>query len=162
MADNIGPQASVVPPPDPQLQRLAPLLGKWQSEEKTFDNPLGPGVKVESQEEFYWLDGGYFLVQPYTTLFGNEPAQTGINYWYYDSDAEKFRIIFFSNNGPFTEDGNRYEGAVDDGKLTFVGPARFQYVLDGDGKIKLNDDGSLSVSLFRGGYEMRTAAGSLG
>jgi hypothetical protein len=32
--------------------------------------------------EFYWLDGDYFLVQTYETVFGEEPAQTGINYWF--------------------------------------------------------------------------------
>jgi hypothetical protein len=29
----------------------------------------------------------------------------GINYWFYDDNARKFRIIFFSNNGPFSEEG---------------------------------------------------------
>ena len=32
-----------------------------------------------------------------------------------------------------------------DGKLTFDGPARFQYELD-DGKIKTNADGTISVT----------------
>jgi hypothetical protein len=49
-------------------------------------------------------------VQTYETVFGDEPAQKGIDYWGYDSAAKKFRIIFFSTNGPFSEDGNRYEG----------------------------------------------------
>ena len=38
-----------------------------------------------------------------------------MNYWGFDSEAERFRIIFFSNNGPFTEAGNRHEGEVADG-----------------------------------------------
>jgi hypothetical protein len=87
---------------------------------------MGPGVPVRSIETFYWLDGGYFLVSTYETTFGREPTQTGVNYWSYDEDARRFRIIFFSNNGPFREDGNRYEGVVADGRLTFEGPARFQ------------------------------------
>jgi hypothetical protein len=69
-----------------------------------------------------------------------------VNYWYYDSGAEKFHIIFFSNNGPFTEEGNRYEGKVADNGLRFVGPARFQYELDAEGKIKTNADGTSSVA----------------
>jgi hypothetical protein len=28
-----------------------------------------------------------------------------VNYWGYDSDAGRFRVIFFSNDGPYTEDG---------------------------------------------------------
>jgi hypothetical protein len=69
------------------------------------------------------------------------PRSTG-----YDSDAGRFRIIFFSNNGPYTEDGNRYEGVVEEGTLTFEGPARFQYRLDDAGKIRVNDDGTISVA----------------
>jgi Protein of unknown function (DUF1579) len=94
-----------VPPPDPELRRLEPLVGSWRAEDHTQESVYGPGVPVRNIETFRWLEGGYFLVQEYETVFGDEPAQKGINYWYYDSEAERFRIIFFSNNGPFTEDG---------------------------------------------------------
>jgi hypothetical protein len=131
--------------PSPELKRLEPLLGKWQTRAHSDPGIAGPGVPVTSIEEFYWLDGGYFLVQTYNTVFGDEPAQKGINYWFYDPDAKKFRIIFFSNNGPFTEDGNRYEGEIDGPTLTFVGPARFQYDLDAMGQVKTNADGTVTV-----------------
>jgi hypothetical protein len=135
-----------VPPPDPELQRLAPLLGTWESEDHTDDSMLGPGVPVTSVETYDWLEGGYFLVHTYETTFGDEPAQKGVNYWGYDTDAKKFRIIFFSNNGPFTEQGNRYQGEVTADRLTLEGPARFQYALDDAGRIKVNADGTVSVS----------------
>ena len=134
------------PPPDPELKRLEPLLGTWRSEEHTQDSVLGPGVPVVSDESFEWLDGGYFMVSTYDTRFGDEPAQKGVNYWGYDAGAGRFRIVFFSNNGPYTEDGNRYEGVVEDGTLTFEGPARFQYRLDESGKVRVNEDGSISVA----------------
>jgi len=134
-----------VAPPSRELKRLAPLQGKWQTRTHTEDSILGPGVPVTSLEEFYWLDGGYFLVQTYHTLFGNEPAQTGINYWFYDAESRKFRIIFFSNNGPYTEEGNRYEGEVAGSTLTFTGPARFQYDLDSTGQIKRSSDDTVIV-----------------
>ncbi len=134
------------PPPDPELKRLEPLLGVWEAEDRTLDTVFGPGVPVRSAERFRWLDGGYFLVQHYETSFGEEPIQTGVNYWYYDSEGGTFRIIFFSNNGPFSEGGNRYEGRVADGTLRFDGPARFQYALDEDGTIRVNPDGTISVS----------------
>jgi hypothetical protein len=134
------------PPPEPELNRLEPLVGRWRTEDRTLGSVLGPGVPVTSTESFDWFEGGYFLVQTYETVFGDEPAQKGINYWGYDSETNRFRIIFFSNNGPYTEDGNRYEGKVAEGKLTFVGPARFQYDLDEQGRIKLDPDGRLSVA----------------
>jgi hypothetical protein len=135
-----------VPPPSPELASLAPLLGKWESRAHTADSTFGPGVPVTSVEEFSWLEGGYFLVQTYRTIFGDEPAQTGINYWFYDAQAAKFRIIFFSNNGPYTEGGNRYEGKIAGGALTFLGPARFQYELDASGRIRLNEDDTVTVN----------------
>jgi Protein of unknown function (DUF1579) len=134
------------PLPDPELRRLEPLLGTWRAEDRTRDGVLGPGVPVTSTESFSWLEGGYFLVQTYETVFGDGPAQKGVNYWGYDSGAKRFRIIFFSNNGPFTEDGNRYQGEVTGRTLTFEGPARFQYRLDDHGKIELNPDGTVTVA----------------
>jgi hypothetical protein len=139
------PAAFGVPPPHRELKRLEPLLGNWKSQDQTLDSVYGPGVPVVNHEAFYWLDGGYFLVQEYDTTFGDAPTQTGVNYWFYDAEADRFRIIFFSNNGPFSEDGNRYEGRVADGKLTFVGPARFQYDLDDVGAVAVNPDRTISI-----------------
>jgi hypothetical protein len=147
MAGDSSDQAEgAPPPPDSELKRLEPLLGEWEAEDYTHDSVLGPGVRVSSTERFSWLDGGYFLVSTYETVFGDEPAQRGVNYWGYDSEAKRFRIIFFSNNGPFTEEGNRYVGTVAGGKLTFEGPARFQYELDDEGRISTNADCTLSVA----------------
>ena len=50
------------------------------------------------------------------------------------------------NNGNYSEEGNRYEGQVSGGLLTFEGPARFQYGLDDEGRIELNGDGTLTVA----------------
>jgi hypothetical protein len=138
--------ASAPPSPDPELRRLEPLLGTWRTEDHTRDSVIGPGVPVVSDEAFRWLDGGYFLVSSYETVFGDEPAQKGVNYWSYDSESEEFRIIFFSNNGPFTEEGNRYRGTVAGRTLTFEGPARFQYDLDEGGAIRVDPEGTLSVA----------------
>lgn len=147
MATNDKNQAAYQPPPpDPELQRLTPLIGTWKAKDQTEDSILGPGVTVESTESYEWLDGGYFLVSTYVTVFGNEPPQTGVMYWGYDSETKQFHNRFFSNNGPYEKSGNEYIGVVANGKLTFTGPARFQYELDDDGKIKLNPDGTLSVA----------------
>ena len=78
--------------------------GKVENRTHTEDSVRGPGVPLASIEEFYWLHGGYFMVHTYETVFGDEPVQKGINYWFYHTDARKFRTIFFSNNGSLTED----------------------------------------------------------
>ena len=145
MAYDDEPTVFGAPPPSPELQRLQPLVGTWTASDHTLDSVLGPGVPMTSKERFTWLEGGYFLVHTYDTVFGDEPAQKGVNYWTYDTQRGLFRIIFFSNNGPYSDDGNQYAGGVADGKLSMAGPARFQYELDGDGKIKVNADGTISV-----------------
>jgi hypothetical protein len=134
------------PPPDQELRRLDPLVGTWRAEDHTLDGVFGPGVPVRSEETFAWLDGGYYLVQTYETVFGDEPAQKGVNYWFYDSVRRRFHIIFFSNNGPYSRAGSEYDGGVEGGKLTMGGPARFQYDMDEDGKIRTNADGSISIA----------------
>ena len=104
MADRSAQAAFDAPPPDPELKRLEPLLGTWTTQDHTQDTVYGPGVPVTSTETFRWLDGGYFLVQEYETTFGEEPTQRGVVYWGYDAAAGRFRLFFFSNNGPFTEE----------------------------------------------------------
>jgi hypothetical protein len=147
MSENNASSASQYPPkPHPELRRLDPLVGKWRSKDRTNDSVLGPGVAVESVETFAWLDGGYFLVSTYETAFGDEPIQRGVMYWSYDAGSVSFHNRFFSNNGPYDPAGNEYVGKVEGDKLTFVGPARFQYDLDSAGRIKTNRDGSISVA----------------
>jgi hypothetical protein len=134
------------PPPDPELQRLAPLLGTWDSVGQSVDSLAGPAGTVRATETFEWLRGGYFLVSHYKITWndGGEPNY-GVMYWGYDAAAEKFRTHFFNDQGPYDEAGSTYEGVVTDGKLTFIGPARFQYKLDTDGKIKVDPDGTTTV-----------------
>jgi hypothetical protein len=96
MAGDNSIEAAGTPPPHPELARLEPLVGEWVAEDQTNDSVLGPGVRVTSAESCSWLDGGYFLVSTYETVFGDEPAQRGVNYWGYDSQTERFRIVFFS------------------------------------------------------------------
>jgi Protein of unknown function (DUF1579) len=100
MADRSDQAAFDAPPPDLELKRLAPLLGTWTTEGQTRDSVSGRGVPVASTESFRWLEGGYFLVQEYQMTFGEEPTQRGVAYWGYDAEAGRFRVIFFSNNGP--------------------------------------------------------------
>jgi Protein of unknown function (DUF1579) len=93
------------PLPSLELKRLEPLVGRWQTTARTEAGVLGPSVPVTSLEEFYWLEGGYFLVQTYETAFGDEPAQKGINYWFYDAAERKFRIIFSTTMGRLPKRG---------------------------------------------------------
>jgi hypothetical protein len=136
---------AIGPLPDPQLQRLSPLAGTWKADDVTRGTVIGPGTRVRSAETFGWLDGGYFLVSTYHTVFGDDPAQTRSHVLRLRRGERDVPQRLLQQHGPFTEEGNRYEGRVAAGKLTFVGPARFQYALDDDGKIKVNQDGTITV-----------------
>jgi hypothetical protein len=47
------------PSPDPELERLEPLLGTWRTEGSTEDSVLGPGVPVTSTETFFSNNGPF-------------------------------------------------------------------------------------------------------
>ena len=134
-----------VAPPHAELRRLEPLVGNWVLNSRTEPSILGPSVGIQSHETFYWLEGGYFLVQTYDTAFGEEPPQRGINYWYYDPEDDSFNVIFFSNNGNFTEEGNRYRGGIEGDRLVMVGPARFELTLDASGAVAMTSDGGIAI-----------------
>lgn len=137
-SDQIDPRPSA---PHPELARLDPLVGEWEVVGETRESLAGPAGTVTSRETFHWLDGGYFLVSTWVTVFADAPPQKGIMYWGYDAAAERFRTHFFDNQGPFHE-GSTYEGEVVDGALVFTGPARFRFELDADGKIEVDEDGT--------------------
>jgi hypothetical protein len=40
-----------VPPPDPELKRLEPLVGTWRTEDHTDDSVLGPGCAGEEYRD---------------------------------------------------------------------------------------------------------------
>jgi hypothetical protein len=134
------------PSPDPEHQRLSPLLGTWDMEGQSVDTLAGPAGKVTGAETFEWLRGGYFLVSHYRIVWTEGGAPNyGVMYWGYDSSAKKFQTHFFNDQGPYEEAGSTYEGVIADDKFTFTGPARFPYELDSDGKIKVNPEGTIPV-----------------
>lgn len=128
-----------------ELACLTPLVGAWETTSHTEPSVLGPAVMVTSIDKFTWMDGGHFLVQNYRTQFGDEPVRAGLNYWFFDEAIGRLRIISFANTGPYSESGNQYDSERGPGTLTFTGPARFQFTLDANGVVQLNDDRTLTV-----------------
>jgi hypothetical protein len=131
------------PLPHPELRRLEPLIGSWTARDTSVEGPGGPAMLVDLQESYRWLEGGYFLESRYTVRFGDAPLSYGVMYWLYDEQAERFRTVYFNDQGPFHERDSRYTGVVEDGGLVFTGPARFRFPLDGDGRIAVGDDGTV-------------------
>jgi hypothetical protein len=132
--------------PHPQLRRLAPLVGTWRARGHTAASVLGPSEPVDITESHVWLDDGSFLVSTYRAVFGDKPAHHGLRYWAYDTQTRRLRNLWFSGHGPFTTGTNSYDEVASADKLTFQGPARFQYDLDDHGTVKLNPDGTHTVA----------------
>ena len=144
----------VAAPPSQELRRLAPLVGEWSIEGYAQESLAGPAGPVKSRETFEWLEGGYFLVHRYETQFGQQAVQKGVMYWGYDEAANRFVLHFFSNNGPFTPEGNIYQGEIGGNRLVCTGPARFTMRLDADGRIQVGAGGTFDVE-----WELRDADG---
>jgi hypothetical protein len=144
----------VAPAPSPELRRLDPLVGQWAIEGYAQESLAGPAGPVRSRESFEWLEGGYFLVHRYETHFGDQPVQKGIMFWGFDESARRFLLHFFSNNGPFTSEGNIYEGELRNNSLVCTGPARFTIKLDDQGRVSVGHDGTFDID-----WELRDANG---
>jgi hypothetical protein len=138
--------------PSEELRRLEPLVGDWDVAGYAEESLAGPACAVESHESFEWLDGGYFLVHRYETHFGDQPVQRGVMYWGFDELSMRFRLIFFSNNGPFTTEGNVYSGELRAAAIVCTGPARFTMALDEEGNIAMGADQRFEIA-----WELRDA-----
>lgn len=80
-----------VPPPDPELRGLEPWCGPGGRRiTHTQNSVYGPGVPVRITRRSAGSRAATSWVQEYETIFGDEPAQRDINYWYYDSEVERF------------------------------------------------------------------------
>jgi hypothetical protein len=85
------------------------------------------------------------LVQDYETTFGDEPTQTGVNYWFHDAEADRFRIIFFSNNGPFSEEATATKVVWRTASSHSWGRRGSNTKLGADGAVGVNPDGTISI-----------------
>jgi hypothetical protein len=84
--------------------------------------------------------------QTFETVLGEGARSEGLNYWGYDSEAARFRMIFFSNSGPSPRKATATRGRVVEDTLTFHRTARFQHALSDEATIKTNRDGTVSVA----------------
>jgi len=58
----------------PGLEGLRPLVGKWHTEGRQLEGPLGPASAFVAVETYEWLEGGRFLVHRLDGKFGARPA----------------------------------------------------------------------------------------
>ena len=83
------------PEPHPRLRDLDVLEGTWQLEGRD----LTSGHTFTGTITREWLPGGFFMTQKTQT---DGHPQDGTEYIGYDSTADSFRSMLFSNEGPGT------------------------------------------------------------
>ena len=146
MTDDTGAQSPFdVPPPDPELRRLQPLLGSWTAQETTQDSVLGPGVPVTSTERFSCSTAATSSSSTTTpssvTRLPSGASTTGITTPRQAGSGSSSSVTTATSPRKAIATRARVAGS----KLIFQGPARFAYELDDDGKVKVNPDGTISV-----------------
>ncbi|MGH2691585.1 MAG: DUF1579 family protein [Actinomycetota bacterium] len=132
MADN-DTQGMQLPKPDPALERLEPLIGRWEIKGRTLDSDVD---NLEGRTTFEWIPGGFFLQQRFEMSFMGIEIRS-LELIGYDPSTEAFSSLVFSNlagapipyiwdlrdgvlaismegmanfRGEFSEDGNSFTG----------------------------------------------------
>lgn len=99
----------------PGLEALRPLVGKWHTEGRQLEGPLGPESPFVAVETFEWLDGGHFLVHRLDGKFGPKPAAC-VEIWGLNEARELFVQTYY-NDGNI----NTWQVRPDGHKLVITG-----------------------------------------
>lgn len=85
------------PKPAPELNKLEPLIGEWESIDKHYPMPWAPqGGKGQSKTNFFKALDGYCYLSDVSseTPFG---IIKGHGIWFYDSAVNKYKIQWYDN-----------------------------------------------------------------
>lgn len=131
MAANETQTAQQQPKLGQEHKRLHVFVGRWKVEGQNKDSaPVAPGIKVNGEETYEWLTGGFFLVSRFQHHFGDD-AHIGLSTIGYDASSQSYTAHNFDNLGY----ARRYEISVNDKTWTFTG--EFERCT-----LVFNDDGS--------------------
>jgi Protein of unknown function (DUF1579) len=97
VSDTTGDQTAQVPTPDPALNRLDRLVGKWSMR----GHFLGSDEEnILGQATFQWLPGGFFLQQDVELDFGGRLQIRSRELIGYDPQSGAFSSYVYSNLSP--------------------------------------------------------------
>lgn len=104
-----------MPKPGPEHKKLDYFVGNWSSEGDMKPSPMGPGGKMNMQEENKWMDGGFFVVihSSFTSAMGNG---SGIAFLGYDPQEKVYTYDEFNSYG----ESNHSKGTVDGDTWTWL------------------------------------------
>jgi hypothetical protein len=87
---------STLPQPDPALERLERLVGRWSMEGNLVDSDE---TSIKGETTFRWLPGGLFLEQRVHIDFGGLQIEA-LELIGYDAETDTFPSTVFSNFSP--------------------------------------------------------------
>ncbi len=100
--------------PPAELQKLATLLGKWNSEQHVFAVQDTPESRSKSTSEYRWSMNGMHLEGIHNFSFDGKPVE-GRSFWSYDPDRKEYQCVWMDGMSPSTY---VYTGTfTDDGKV---------------------------------------------
>ena len=100
-----------MPKPAPELKKLDMFAGTWKLDGDIKPGPMGPGGKMNGQENCAWMDGGFYLVCN-STFKGPLGNATGTSYFGYSNDDKAYTYREFNSMGEFTDPRGTVDGDV--------------------------------------------------
>lgn len=118
----------------PDLERLNPFVGIWETEGEVKAGPTGKPVKFQASDTYEWLPGGHFLLHRFDADMPDGRVQ-GIEVLGYSREDGCFSQHSFDNSGKvsvmqarvekdtwtFVGEGVRFTGSFQDNGKVFAG-----------------------------------------
>lgn len=107
-------------PATPQLARLSPFVGDWETEGEVLSEGAAP-VRFTANDDYQWTAAGRFLLHRFEAAMPEGPV-SGVELVGYDEKAGDYSLYAFDNAGGVSTMRARVDGGV----WTFLGDtARF-------------------------------------
>lgn len=126
--------AAAAPRPGPELERLAPFVGRWETRGEVLASPSAPAMAFAGTDTYEWLPGGFFLLHRVDVQMGEERVQAlEVIGWNADRGAyvarsfdhrggeEVMHATLLDGAWTFTGDASRFTGRFDERGTTLSG-----------------------------------------
>jgi hypothetical protein len=101
--------------PGPEQERLAALVGSWQTSGSTRETDAAPAVRIEATDTYEWLPGRFGLLHGVDAKVG-EVRVEGAEIIGWDPERGAYSTLYFGSDG-----ANAYEASLheEDGVLVW-------------------------------------------
>jgi hypothetical protein len=123
--------ASAKPKPGPEHEKLALLIGRWQTRGNTIVTASQPAIAFSGTDSYAWLEGGLFVLHQVDVMMGDRPV-IGVETIWHDPSSGTYRSHFVDADGATSG----YEARLEGRTWTMVSEIdRFSGSFSEDGKV---------------------------